>query len=194
MRDSKAFTLLEIILVLSLIALIAGLAMNNIDGLLKAAAFTPPEQRFRDIVSEARIVAAENRETVTLSYNAEQGHFVLSSSGSLSEEGEEDPFEEDDPEAGEEDGSLFGEVGPSQEEYSYSKLTVTFFPMLSNEENDDPDERNFAEEPIDEILFYPTGLSTPVKAVFEYDGRDITELTLDAFSPGPLPVRNERLY
>lgn len=179
LSHKRGFTLLEILIVLSLIAVMAGLMIGNLDALIEAAEFIPPEQRFRDIAAEARLLATEQRATMALSYDAAQGRFVLSSAsiqaGSAATSAE---------------AVFMSEVSPSRAEYRYADLNVEFFPQLSVDESQDASERMYADEPVAALEFSPTGVATPALIQFSGDDRETTELTLDAFSAGPMIERD----
>lgn len=167
------FTLLEILLVLLLLSVLGGLLTQNTARLVEAANYIPPERHFRELVAEARLLAAETRGTVWLDFDNESGEFSLV-------EVRPEPRGEDEPQALE---------GP--EPRSYPEVTIHFYPLVAFEDGDDLRQPRYAEEPAPRLEFRPDGFNTPARITFTFKEADATELTLDAFSYGPLPLRND---
>ena len=200
LRVRGGFTMLEILLVLSLLAAMAGIVLSNADNLLTALEYIPPERRFRDIAAEARLIAAETGKPATLSYNPDTGRFVLNVAdgradavGNGTENGDADALDgpshaslrapKDDQRAPE--APLF-EGGPSTADYRYDDLTVEFFPLLSQDETANFDRTRYARDAAAQLEFHPNGTATAAKVRFTFGNSTPRELTLDTFSAGPL--------
>lgn len=181
-RESRrgGFTLVEILLVITLFAVLAGVVINNVDQLLVAVEVIPAERRFRDIVTEARLLAVEKRMIHRLSFNSDSGRFVLlgagTRTGSTAGEVEEDPF---------------ASVSPSEAEYRYDGLQVNFFPVPSSPSSGDPGDPETVGDPIEWLEFHPSGASTAARVEFVHPDASPVTLTVEPFSAGPLPSRME---
>ncbi len=73
----QGFTLVEMLLVLALLALLGGLVVTNIDGLLSGLGQKPLPEILRDAVREARFQAAFTKEPVFLVYDEESAALRL---------------------------------------------------------------------------------------------------------------------
>ena len=73
----RAFTLVEILIVLGLIALVGGLIVLNAGAFLRGLGQEPVEETFRKAVREARFQAAYHKETVALSYDPEEAGLLI---------------------------------------------------------------------------------------------------------------------
>lgn len=190
-RAVSGFTLLEILIVLAVVALLAGLVVNNLDNILAAAETVPPEVHFREVVAEARLRAIESGEVQILTYDSERGQFVLRAEGQSVDFNDETSLVRDrhdghhDDDQGNGDEEDWGEGLAMQR---YEDLDVSFFRLLPVETvRDLNDDADFSEEPIEVLRFAPSGAGTAANVVLRY-GRDRpVDLTLDAFSAGPLP-------
>lgn len=77
-KSKNAFTIIEIVLVISVIALIGGLVITNFDSLMSAFSNQNPEKPFFETVEEARIQAISRGETVFLKIVDQQCQVVSS--------------------------------------------------------------------------------------------------------------------
>lgn len=68
---ARGFTLVEMLLVLALLALLGGLVVTNIDGLMSGLGEKPLPEILRDAVREARFQAAFTKEPAFLVYDEE---------------------------------------------------------------------------------------------------------------------------
>ncbi len=162
---SSGFTLVEIIIVLGLMSLVAGLVITNVEKLLPAFQSTPLEVKFRQAVRESRIVAATSNRPVYLRFDAQAEEFRLVQQ---SEESAGEPAVEDSP-------------------YFTPEVTVEFFPIAAEEEGG----VNYfsgidSTEPVPQLVFHPSGASTPARVRFHWRTGEESILTLDPFSSGPL--------
>jgi len=73
----RGFTLIELIIVISLIALVGGLVVVNAEGMLRGLGQEPTERIFQKAVREARFQAASLKESTYLTYNREDGNLVI---------------------------------------------------------------------------------------------------------------------
>ncbi len=76
-KSGGAFTLVEILIVLGLIALVGGLIVLNADAFLRGLGQEPVEETFRKAVREARFQAAYHKQTVSLSYEPEEAKLLV---------------------------------------------------------------------------------------------------------------------
>ncbi|MGF1453010.1 MAG: Tfp pilus assembly protein FimT/FimU [Opitutales bacterium] len=206
---TAGFTLLEVLMVLTVIAMLAGLAISNLDTLIRSAELVPAEQHFRDVVAEARLQAIENGTPFSLRFDEAAGQFSLRAVAEAASDSEaagdgEDGLGQPLPapeeletyrDSGASGSAIAGPEGePTLELLAYPDLQVRFYYRLPVERRSDILEPRFADAPSDELRFSPSGAATPARVVFAYDSGDTVELTLDAFSAGPLPRRERDPY
>ena len=73
----RGFSLIELIIVISLIALVGGLIVVNAEGILRGLGKEPINRIFQTAVREARFQAASIKEPAYLVYNEEQGDLII---------------------------------------------------------------------------------------------------------------------
>jgi hypothetical protein len=194
-----AFTLIEILLVLSLFVALAGMVIGNLDNVIRAAGVIPPQLHFNDMLSEAKLIAQETGQLTTLTFDAASGAFLLSAGTSAGHSDqvsgvfkETHPDLSNDPAADERPGpgpEAFGaDTAPSQSQQRYPGLEVAFYAVASTE-NGFSDSAEPLPEPVDGIECWPTGFHTPVEVVFTDNNGEQTRWRVDPFSAGPQPSR-----
>lgn len=77
-RPSSAFSLIEIVLVIALMAVAASVVIANFAAFADRGNETSPEETLRAAIRAARFQAASERSVTTLSYDQESGALVLS--------------------------------------------------------------------------------------------------------------------
>lgn len=160
-----AFSLLEIITVLAFITMVTAVIVGSYVNIVMAMDEKPIERVFREMVREARIKAATTKKRVYLSFDQNRNEFFLTQSSGEVIEDELEAVEFD------EDG-----------------YEVLFFPKLAKQSGLNRFNRDFAEKPVEYLIFHPSGTSTPALILFRYDGEE-THVTLDSFSSGSIPSR-----
>lgn len=162
-----AFSLLEIIVVLAIMATVTGIAVMSVAG-ITGAQEKPIERVFREYVREARILAATTKNVVYLSFDDKRGEFVLA----------------------ERNGEALEHFLVAEDDIEPSEWDIKIFPKLAASTSFGVPSAvgDYARETVPHLVFHPSGISTAAKIVFtEQDGYTNT-LTLDAFSSGPAPA------
>ena len=77
---NRGFSLIEILIVIALAAMIATLAIFNIDGLYRAFSSKSAQQIFEDTLQEARIVALQEKKSVFLTLDTDIKKWIVHSS------------------------------------------------------------------------------------------------------------------
>lgn len=184
------FTLLEIVLVLALITVLAGItAQLSFNSLFSKLESKPAYEIFREATHEARIQAISESRVVYLSFDESAQEFRLTKSNSAHEVAvEEDDdfgsaawsFEEEEEPAPDPDAPRT--VFPVHD----GELKVAFYGILPEDDGPAVFDRDMTEEPLANLVFHSSGISTPAVAVFTYSNGDEERLTLDLLSNGPL--------
>ena len=156
-RPAAAFTLVEVVVVIALMAVMIGVFVANLDSLTGGELRRPLPDILQKAVRDARYEAASTKEPVTLSFDAERGVFVVrAQDGTIAKERESG-------------------FGPKSRE-----LEITFYRLLpargtggigSREERD----------VITAVAFHPDRSSTPFVVELEIDGQR-SEHRFDPFS------------
>jgi len=196
-RQRSGFTIIEVLVVIGLMMMAIGLTVANFDRIALALDSKPVHRVFRAVVAEARYQATHRNEPLRLRWNAERQRFTLHTSTYKPPAEDADfvveiAFDDD------------AEERPSAEPLDEERLEelqrkidatedtqVLFFPLYSNERADRVDTLRYAEKPIPEILIEPDGTATPARIIIRNPGQDDTIITLDAFSSGPLDMRED---
>ncbi len=171
----RAFSLLELLLVLGVIALLAGLLTNNFDQLIRSLERASPVGHLRELIAEARILAVETGTEHSIRFDADRRQFTLSAIGAPAAAPALQP-------------SNF-EPASTTPAPSFPGTTVTFYPLLPQRGFSTGSEPNFGTTATESLQFFPDGSASPARVLIETPGGDPTSLTVDAFSSGPLPVR-----
>ena len=81
-RNHKAdgFTLIEVLLVLALVGVLAGLVAGNVGAFIRGAQFEPPSRVLKKAILDAIYEASESKNPTFLSYNEENALFKVSNS------------------------------------------------------------------------------------------------------------------
>ncbi len=168
--QAKAFSLLETLIVIGLIAMVTGLSIAAFGNIAAAVEHKPLEKQFWEAVEDARLQAALDRKPVYLYFDRDQEHFGLVSGL---------PLGTTLPEPG-----TGGSLLPRDKE-------VWFYPVAPVEQGTTFGSRGWTERPLPYLVFHPSGVSTPARVVIRTYG-DTQSIILDPFSNGVKPER-ERL-
>ena len=86
---TRAFTLIEILIVLALIGVMAGLVAGNASIFIEGSKYEPPARVLKKAVVDALYLSSENKRVAYLSYHEENATFLISdaSGGILSSHG-----------------------------------------------------------------------------------------------------------
>jgi len=179
----SGLTLFEILVVLALMAVVAGLVTLNFDRLIAAAEAPPIERVLARSIQEARIRAANGGHPVYLSFDAERGAFTLVERSQPAESALSDAEQlgPSDPAAMSSETVL--ERFPCE---AARGLGVEFYPRLSSP-NFNARAEDFARDPVPSLVFHPSGVSTPARVVIRQSGTEALTFELDPMSSGPLP-------
>lgn len=156
-------------MVITLLALLAGLMVVPIQQLVRAIQVRPLEDVFLSTVRKAHILARQRNEPIVLGYNAASNLLQLSSQDGI-------PLEKialERPDDTEDDEPLmeFRRILPEDPE-------TTEFAYES------------ADDPVSSIVFHPSGASMPFEVDFKTHGNP-DRLVLDPFSSEPLLSEEE---
>jgi prepilin-type N-terminal cleavage/methylation domain-containing protein len=73
----RAFTLVEMLVVIGIITILAGLVVVNVTPIFEGMGAQPPERTLRQAVREARYQATMHKETTYLHFSAPEGAFIV---------------------------------------------------------------------------------------------------------------------
>ena len=154
--ERRAFTLIEILLVLAIIALLATIFIGGSSALLADKALTPDEQ-FWKACSEARKEAIGEQKSVILSVDPKTRSFVLNDGAQV---------------------QAFPLVGPQD-------LVIDFHPVQSDTSSSILVGGTIVEtEPLASVTFYDDGTCTPFRAQVRASG-SAHLLTIDPWTCAP---------
>lgn len=163
--QARAFSLLELLIIIGLIAMVTGLSIAAFGNIAAAVEQKPLEKQFWEAVEEARLQAAIDRRPVYLYFDRDQEAFGLVT------------------------GLPSGVVLPDQEQEANRRKVdkeVLFYPVAPNELGNSFANRNWTENPLPYLVFHPSGVSTPARVVIRtYE--DTQSILLDPFSNGVRP-------
>ena len=164
---ARAFTVIELILVIALVGAIASLVVINIDNLFERADEVPVESLLAMAVKEARYRATIEKEMVHLNYNPETAAFEVMSNS----------------------GYLVAQI-PTDFEPGKDELTVEFFAILPGEGRPlgriDPNDVELQE--ISRVAFDALLVSPPFVTRMEYGGYEVA-FRFDPFSNVQFPFQ-----
>lgn len=166
-RTSPAFTLAEILIAITLMVLVGGLAISNIGAINESIKRPPLETVLREAVRDARYDALLNKRSTILTFDSDQSAFVITD-------------------------YLTGNVistTPYAPDNNVNKLSIQFSPILPLKDlisSVDDTPTQFANTTLSQLMFHSSGASTPVKVDITINEHNST-LFLDAFSEGPTP-------
>lgn len=159
----KAFTLLEVMIVLALFGLVAGLVIYNIEGLVRSYSEKTLEATFFEALRSARFEAIAQQAAMELRYDPEAASFLVEN----------------------ENQALVAA-------YSVNKASgpvgVEFFPRLPSLSLDEALRPKAGAFPLKMLLCTPQGYSPPVQVVLSEAGHT-QSIWLDPFSAGTLSLK-----
>lgn len=162
LKKNRAFTIIEVLLVLFLIGLVAGLFAVNFDILIRAIGKKRPEKTLYNAICEARYQTVQEHAPVYLSFDKKTHAFLIykdQPDKALSQFALEEGFE-----------VVFDLIPPN--EYRGGR-----FQQPSHAE----------QETIDKIAFFPDGSSTPVIVTLSQDDFSL-KFKPDLLSCGIIPI------
>ena len=166
-RSASAFTLAEILIAITLMVLVGGLAISNFGALNESIKRPPLETVFREAVRDARYDAVLNKRSTLLAFDSDKNNFVITD-------------------------YLTGNVistTPYVPDNNVTKLAIQFSPILPLKDlmsGTDDTPNQFANTTLTQLMFHSSGASTPVKVDITVNEHNST-LFLDPFSEGPPP-------
>lgn len=152
--ERKGFTLLEVIITLSLIALLSSLFISNLDTLFNSVSRKNPEKTLVEVVNRASNLAQSRGEEIKLSFDEEANALILSA------------YLNDEP---------LESYGSSME-----GLEVSFEPVYPKVIDGSESTFKMVEE-VDCMRFYPDATSSKVRITLEYGNREYSVI-FDTFS------------
>ncbi|WP_309385466.1 pilus assembly FimT family protein [Cerasicoccus frondis] len=194
----RGFSLLEIVFVLAMITLMAGIVASlNMESLISSNGAKPAYEVFREASHEARLQAINSAATVYLSFDAEGQQFLLRTDA-VTAEPEEERFGTlpkvdrygyliDE----EEEAEVVPEGGRTDFPVYEDELEVEFRGIRAESDGLGIPEAEYSAEPLHYLVFHPSGVSTPAVVTLRYSGGDEQTLSLDRFSSGPQLSRDE---
>ncbi|MGE9296445.1 MAG: pilus assembly FimT family protein [Puniceicoccales bacterium] len=197
-RAAPGFSLLEIVMVLGLLTILAGVvASMSFDSLFNAGQTKSAYEVFREATHEARIQALNESRIVYLSFDEEAQEFRLTKASKEPENFEiEKPrgfdawYTQDEEESPPPDPDAPREVFPVFED----ELEVEFRGVRAESDGVAAFDREYTDEPIPHLVFHPSGVSSPAIAIFRFRNGDEEELTLDTLSNGPKLLADDGDY
>ena len=164
-KSIQAFSLIEILLVLALLSVLAGVVAGNLGAFIKGANFEPPQRVLKKAVLDAVYFSSERKRATFLSYDEENATFLVSDSmgGTLAEHR---VYKDLDDEI-------------KQDGANIPKVSFLAVGPLSGVDGDD------SKYDEDELLLqripFHSGSSIPFQATLEFGGQE-TEMYFDPFS------------
>ncbi len=77
-KSIQAFSLIEILLVLALLSVLAGVVAGNLGAFVRGANFEPPQRVLKKAVLDAVYYSSERKRATYLSYFEENASFIVS--------------------------------------------------------------------------------------------------------------------
>ncbi len=151
----KGFTLLEVIIALSLIALLSTLFIANLDKMFSSLSAKNPENTLSEVLNRAANLAQSTGEEIKLSYDEESNSLVLSA------------YVTDEP--------------IEFYECSIEDMEITFEPVYPDIIDGSASTFYRAEE-VDCIRFFPDATSSRVRITMKYNDSEYA-VVFDNFSP-----------
>ena len=161
----RAFSLIEILLVLALLAVLAGVVAGNLGAFIKGANFEPPERVLKKAVLDAVYFSSERKRSTYLSYFEENATFLVTDSMgvSLAEHG------------------VYQKMDPSITKIEENLPKVSFF-GLGPLSGVDGDETEYDDDNLNlRRVHFHAGSSIPFRAQIDFRGKE-NELFFDPFS------------
>jgi prepilin-type N-terminal cleavage/methylation domain-containing protein len=160
LKQRSAFSIIEILIVLALFAVAAGLVVVNFDSLISSYTHQSAEGVFWNAFRKAREEAVARQKPILFKYDEAKRAFRL-----------EDLQNE-----------LIAEFALDAKE---APLKVSIFPRLPSNSIQEAKQPRPGEDALPFILCTAQGYSPPTMVTFEQD-KILTHITLDPFSAGPL--------
>ena len=161
-RTDNAFTLIEIMLALGLMALIAGIAVVHAGNLLEGLGERPVAQILQQSVRHARFLAASQKEAAYLRFDPDTTDFLISNDR----------------------GEIQGRI-PTGYEPGDSAPSVTFYKLLPETGIGPGSAFGREHKEVHRVTFHPDRSSTPFLAVIK-NGEQETTHHYDPFSDAEL--------
>lgn len=160
MRCRQGFTLAELFLALALLALLFSLAIVHFDRIRGVIGKVPAEDQIRQLLSQGHQHARSTGKPVYLNFAAEEAALRLN----------------------DESGNLLRELPLGDPESN--DLQVHFFRTLPEQKLDGESIYEIEEQPVDYLLFHPSGVTPPVE-IHLNSVRQQVVIPLDPFSSAP---------
>jgi len=144
-KDNKAFTLIEMLMVLGLMGILTGIVVVNADALFKGLGTEPLDETLRRAVREARYQAASKKTEVHLHFDAQSAQFTISDAG----------------------GQVLSNV---ESDYSEGEVEVTFFRLQPAKGIGIMARTETEARPVRFVRFNPDRSSTVFETHLRYDG------------------------
>ncbi len=161
----RAFSLIEVLLVLALVAVLLGIVAGNAGSMISGSNFEPPNRVLKKAVLDAVYHASESKQAAYLSYEEENASFLVtnSSGGILAQHKVYDKIDEDLRE----DESLLPKV---------------VFQAIGPLSGEDGGMTNYKDNELElRRVFFHSGSSIPFSAEIEFR-EETEELVFDPFS------------
>lgn len=153
----RAFTLVEMLVVIGIITILAGLVVVNVTPIFEGMGAQPPERTLRQAVREARYQATMHKETTYLHFDASEGAFIITNVTGTEHARVETGFGENVPD-----------------------LTFQFYQILPERGLGGPS-RRLETAAVPRVRFQPDRSSTPFQVEIVW-GRDRSTHRFDPFS------------
>jgi len=161
-QTNNAFTLIEIMLALGLMALLAGLAVVHAGNLLEGLGERPVAETLQQSVRHARFLAAALKEASYLRFDQETTDFLISNNR----------------------GEILGRI-PTGYDPGDSAPSVTFYKLLPESGIGPGSAFGRERKEVHRVTFHPDRSSTPFLAVIQNDDQETTH-HYDPFSESEL--------
>lgn len=155
-KTQKAFTLIEVVIVLALIAFVSLLTIGNFSFLRDGFTRRPVDEVLKKAVHAARYQAVKVNRPVFMRFDSKTQVFEIR----------------------DESGELIGDVFDSDVE----TLRVEFFPVKPEDSVDNRPRYELALRPVDRVPFYPDRSCMPFLAAMQSDESGTIRLRFDPFS------------
>lgn len=161
---TRGFTVVEVFMVITLLAIVVGLMVTPIHRILEAVHTRPLEEVVLSAVRDAHMLARQRNESVVMGYQAASNCLqVCTRDGILLKNIEID-------------------LPPDTDE---GTPMLAFYRLLPEDPEADEAAYESEDEPVESIIFHPSGASIPF-SVDVMDRKNTVRLVLDPFSSEPV--------